>query len=79
MPHLKGMDALRLVRETGFDIPFIFVSGTIQEDTAVEAMRLGAQDYLMKGNLKRLAPAITRELAEVEVRRKRAQAEKTHH
>ncbi len=76
MPHLKGTDALRLVRETGLDIPFIFVSGTIQEDTAVEAMRSGAQDYLMKGNLKRLIPAITRELGEVEVRRKRAQAEK---
>lgn len=76
MPHLKGTDALRLVRQTGLDIPFIFVSGTIQEDTAVEAMRLGAQDYLMKGNLKRLVPAISRELAEAEVRRKRAQAEK---
>ena len=74
MPHLKGTDALRLVRETGLDIPFIFVSGTIQEDTAVEAMRSGAQDYLMKGNLKRLIPAIRRELGEVEVRRKRAQA-----
>lgn len=76
MPHLKGTDALRLVRETGRDIPFIFVSGTMQEETAVEAMRSGAQDYLMKGNLKRLIPAIRRELSEAEVRRKRAAAEK---
>lgn len=76
MPRFRGTDALSLIRETGLDVPFIFVSGTIQEDTAVEAMRAGAHDYLMKGNLKRLLPAVRRELAEVEVRRKRTQAEK---
>ena len=76
MPCFKGTDALSLIREIGLDVPFIFVSGTIQEDTAVEAMRAGANDYLMKGNLKRLIPAVRRELAEADVRRKRAQAER---
>jgi signal transduction histidine kinase/DNA-binding NarL/FixJ family response regulator len=76
MPHFKGTDALKMIRGLGFDAPFIFVSGTIQEDTAVEAMRAGAQDYLMKGNLKRLNPAVRRELADAEVRRQRQRAEK---
>lgn len=75
MPHFRGTDALKLIRGMGFDAPFIFVSGTIQEDTAVEAMKAGAQDYLMKGNLKRLVPAVRRELADAEVRRQRKQAE----
>ena len=76
MPHFRGTEALELLKEMGLDIPFIFVSGTIQEETAVEAMKAGAHDYMMKGNLKRLIPAIRRELAEAEVRRKREQAEK---
>ena len=76
MPRFRGTDALSLIRATGLDVPFIFVSGTIQEDTAIEAMRAGAQDYLMKGNLKRLLPVVRRELAEAEVRRKRTQAER---
>ncbi len=75
MPRFRGTEALQLVKELGLDIPFIFVSGTIQEETAVEAMRAGAHDYMMKGNLKRLVPAVTRELAEAEGRRKRRQAE----
>ena len=53
------------------DLPFIFVSGTIGEDTAVAAMRTGAHDYIMKGNLARLAPAVERELREAAVRRER--------
>ncbi|MBI3753762.1 MAG: EAL domain-containing protein [Deltaproteobacteria bacterium] len=77
MPHFNGMDALRLLREKGFDIPFIFVSGTIGEDRAVAAMKNGANDYIIKGNLKRLIPAIERELREAEVRLKRRQAEET--
>ncbi len=75
MPHFSGTDALRLLREKGFDIPFIFVSGTIGEDTAVAAMRSGANDYILKGNLKRLIPAIERELREAEVRQERRRAE----
>jgi diguanylate cyclase (GGDEF)-like protein len=56
-------------------MPFIFVSGTIGEDTAVAAMKSGAQDYIMKGSLKRLVPAVERELREVASRRSRRQAE----
>ena len=45
MPHFRGTNALRLLREKGFDIPFIFVSGTIGEDKAVASMKSGANDY----------------------------------
>jgi len=62
MPNLNGFEALRLVREIDPDVPFIYVSGTIGEERAVEAMRLGAQDYFIKGDLKRLPSAVTREL-----------------
>jgi PAS domain S-box-containing protein len=75
MPSFSGTQALAVVRSRGLDVPFIFVSGTIGEDTAVAAMKAGAQDYLTKGNLKRLAPAIERELRETEVRRERSRAE----
>lgn len=54
---------MSLLREIGLDLPFIIVSGTIGEETAVQAMRTGAHDYLMKGNLARLGPAIERESA----------------
>jgi PAS domain S-box-containing protein len=75
MPHFDGIDALRVVKERGLDVPFILVSGTVGEDTAVEAMRVGAHDYVMKDDLARLVPAIRRELGEVEVRRKRRESE----
>jgi diguanylate cyclase (GGDEF)-like protein len=71
MPGFSGTKALAIVREQHPDLPFIFVSGTIGEDTAVAAMRTGAHDYIMKGNLKRLAPAVERELREATVRRER--------
>jgi diguanylate cyclase (GGDEF)-like protein len=71
MPGFSGTKALAIVREQHPDLPFIFVSGTIGEDTAVAAMKTGAHDYIMKGNLKRLAPAVERELREAAVRRER--------
>jgi diguanylate cyclase (GGDEF)-like protein len=71
MPGFSGTKALTIVREQHPDLPFIFVSGTIGEDTAVAAMRTGAHDYIMKDNLKRLAPAVERELREATVRRER--------
>ena len=71
MPLLKGTDALRLVRARNPDIPYIFVSGTMGEDVAVAAMRAGAHDYIVKGNLKRLVPAVERELREAEHRKER--------
>jgi two-component system, cell cycle sensor histidine kinase and response regulator CckA len=75
MPHFSGTDALKLLRAKNSEIPFIFVSGTIGEETAVAALKMGAQDYVMKNNLKRLVPAIQRELREVEQRRERKDLE----
>ncbi len=77
MPHFNGLAALKLVKEHNPDIPFIVISGTIGEELAVEAMRKGAQDYLMKDNLTRLLPAIQRELADADERRARRAAEQT--
>ena len=75
MPNFSGLGALSILKESALDLPFILVSGTIGEDLAVEAMRAGAHDYVMKGNLQRLSTAIERELRDAEVRRahKRAQ------
>ncbi len=75
LPQFDGSAALRLLQEMGLDIPFIAVSGTIGEETAVTMMKAGAHDYLMKDNLTRLAPAVERELAQAEERRERKQAE----
>src|SRR5436309_880938 len=69
MPAFSGPAALALLRACDLDTPFIFVSGTIGEDVAVEAMKAGAQDFLTKGNLRRLIPAIERELRDADVRR----------
>jgi DNA-binding NtrC family response regulator len=63
LPSFSGVEALRLFRASGLDIPFIFVSGVIGEETAVEAMKAGASDYVMKENLARLVPTVERELA----------------
>ncbi|NOU47508.1 MAG: response regulator, partial [Bacteroidales bacterium] len=68
MPHLNGIEALTILNESCIDIPFIMVSGTIGEDVAVEAMKAGAHDYIMKNNLLRLLPAVERELHESEQR-----------
>ncbi len=75
MPQFSGLDALSLVEDRGLDVPFIIVSGTIGEDIAVEAMRAGAHDYVMKGNLFRLGVAIRRELREASNRQKHRWAE----
>ncbi|MBZ5516259.1 MAG: response regulator, partial [Acidobacteriia bacterium] len=75
MPGFSGLAALEILKESGLDLPFIIISGTIGEDIAVAAMKAGAHDYLMKGKLARLGPAIERELREVEDRRARRQAE----
>ena len=75
MPRFSGLSALQLLRERGVDLPFIMVSGQMGEDAAVEAMRAGAHDYLIKDRLSRLIPAIKRELNEAVVRRERRMAE----
>ncbi len=77
LPHFSALKALDLLKENGYDIPFFIVSGSIEENLAVQAMKAGAQDYVMKNNLTRLCPAIERELTEVEVRRDRTRAEAT--
>jgi signal transduction histidine kinase/FixJ family two-component response regulator len=75
MPRFSGLAALELLKQSGLDIPFIVVSGRIGEDVAVAAMKAGAHDYMMKGNLKRLNPSIERELREAEVRCERRRAD----
>ncbi len=64
MPGFSGLDALEIVREHDEDLPFILVSGSVGEEIAVAAMKAGAQDYIMKPGLARLAPAVRREMAE---------------
>lgn len=71
LPMFDGIQALAVVRQHDPDLPFILVSGKVSEDLAVEAMRAGAQDYLSKASLTRLAPAIDRELKEASARRAR--------
>lgn len=68
MPSFNGIKALEILNEFGLDIPFILASGTIDEETALEAMRKGAKDYLMKNNFSRLIPVIQRELNESKIR-----------
>jgi len=75
MPQFDALAALTMIKESGRDVPFIIISGAIGEDLAVEAMRSGAADYLMKDNLARLVPTIERELHETEHRRARRLAE----
>lgn len=69
MPRFSAPAALALMKERGLDVPFIIVSGSIGEEAAVGAMRAGAQDYLLKGNLAKLCVAVARELREAEARR----------
>jgi len=71
MPHFSGLEALEMLKNSRLDLPFIIVSGNIGEEIAVEAMRAGAHDYIIKGSLARLIPAVERELREAEARRDR--------
>ncbi len=75
MPRFNAPSAIGIIKEANIDIPIIIVSGTIGEDTAVECMRLGAHDYIMKANFSRLCPAIARELKEAKARAERRKAE----
>jgi PAS domain S-box-containing protein len=75
MPLFAGPAALALYKEMKLDIPFISVSGLMGEETAVEMMRAGAHDYVMKDNLARLGPAVVRELGAAQERRVRRQTE----
>ena len=75
LPQFSGPAALKLLREKGLDVPFIVVSGTYGEEAAVDMMKAGANDYIVKNNLSRLVPAIERELEVAQTRRARARAE----
>lgn len=75
LPGFDGIEALRIARRESPGTPFIFVSGTLGEDLAIESMKDGATDYVLKQNLRRLVPAIQRAVAESEVRRERERAE----
>src|SRR5258708_21147568 len=71
MPSFDGMEALAIVRQTHADIPFIFVSGTLGEEYAVRALKNGATDYVLKGNLVRIPVAVERAIKDAEERRVR--------
>jgi len=75
LPNFSGPAALSLLRQAELDVPFIMMSGAISEETAVESMRAGAQDYVTKQNLARLVPVLHRELREAAARRNRLAAE----
>ena len=77
MPYFSAPDALILLKGKGIDLPFIVVSGKIGEDIAVATMKAGAHDYIMKDNLKRLVPAVERELREAVERQERRRAEES--
>jgi signal transduction histidine kinase len=82
MPDFSAPKALELIQKKQLDVPFIIVSGFIDEETAIAAMRAGAHDYIMKERLGRLVPAVERELREAEIRRAHLKSEeelrKTH-
>ena len=76
LPRFSAPRALELLKESGSDLPFIIVSGTIGEESAVNALKSGAHDFIIKGNFARLIPAIQRELKEAAVRRNQRERER---
>ena len=77
MPKFSGLQALEVLKTYRFDLPFIIISGTIDEEIAVSALKAGANDFVVKGKFSRLGPAIERELREAEIRRERKQAKES--
>ncbi len=69
VPGFGGMEALKIAKESGLDLPFVIVSGKVGEDTLVEVMKAGASDFLVKGNLGRLGSVVNRELQDAAARR----------
>src|SRR5579862_795694 len=69
MPNFSAEAALKTLKESAIDIPFIISSGTIGEDAAVNALKAGANDFIVKGKFARLIPAIEREMKDAETRR----------
>jgi diguanylate cyclase (GGDEF)-like protein/PAS domain S-box-containing protein len=79
LPGFSGPDALQVVKSYSADIPFILVSGTVGEELAVQTLKSGADDYLLKGNLTRLAASVKAQLQEAEGRRARRRSEHALH
>lgn len=77
MPQFSGLGAIKVLKETGFDVPLLIVSGTINEESAVEALKAGASDFLVKDRLARLVPAVEREIREAAGREARRASEQT--
>src|SRR3712207_6929865 len=75
MPRFEAPEALAMFRATGSEAPFIIVSGKVGEEAAVEAMKAGAHDYVMKGNLARLCATVERGLQDSRERRERKRKE----
>jgi putative nucleotidyltransferase with HDIG domain len=75
LPQFSAPLALAVMKESGYDLPFIIVSGTTTEENAVAALKAGAHDFIIKGRMARLVPAIQRELKEAEERLERQQRE----
>lgn len=75
LPDFSAPEALKVLQESGLDLPFIIISGKVEDDVAVEVLTAGAHDFIRKDNMVRLIPAIKRELGEVIVRKERKQAE----
>jgi two-component system, sensor histidine kinase len=76
LPAFSSAEALEVVRESGLEVPFLILSGTIGEEAAVDAMRAGARDVVLKTNLARLGPVVERELREAEGRRRQERLER---
>ncbi len=74
MPNFNGLDALKIFKKTDLKIPFIIISGTIGEDLAIETIKKGASDYIMKDDLARLLPSIKRALQETKIKKERENA-----
>ncbi|MEO8603454.1 MAG: ATP-binding protein [bacterium] len=75
LPAFNGLRALALVQRRNLDMPFILVSGALGEEAAIESLKLGATDYVLKGRLERLSPVVHRALRDFEQRRQRSRAE----
>src|SRR5215211_8491610 len=76
LPRFSAPKALELLQKSGIDLPFIIASGTIGEESAVNALKAGAHDFIIKGNFARLIPAIQREMKDAEIRRERRERER---
>ena len=74
-PSFDGLSALKLAQKVRPGLPFIFVSGTLGEEVAIEALKIGATDYVLKSRLSRLAPSVKRALREAGDRARRKRAE----